>query len=460
LRPDQKRDVIGYNDIFKELSRLTLALYAPLNYILPSRLKFYEKIYDTVVRSGGSLKQMDRERSLQVLMRINLLKRLESSVHAFRLTMTKMLAKIDHAINLIDGYEKQSQAATFEQTELSDVNLDDDDWLDEEYSISGNIKVNLADLDRIAWRESLERDKAIFSGLLAEMEKINPEHDEKLNTLKKTIAQKISQPINEGNRKILIFTAFADTAAYLYEHIAPYARDRFQIESAKVVGTDQNKTTIKIDKNLHTILTCFAPRAKEKHLTMPNLKGELDILIATDCVSEGQNMQDCDYLINYDIHWNPVRIVQRFGRIDRIGSPNKVIQLVNFWPNLSLDEYINLKERVENRMVIVDMTATGEDNVLSNQSSDLEYRKEQLKKLQEESVDFDELNTGVSITDLGLNDFRMDLVKYVQEHGNLDDVPPGLHTVVPSKLSKKAPSGVIYILHLKDLGSDLIKLLS
>ncbi len=450
----KRHDVIGYNDIFKELSRLSLALYAPFNYILPSRLQFYEKKYDTVVKTGGSLKQMDRERSLQVLMRINLLKRLESSVHAFRLTMNKILAKIDSTINLIDGFESQAMARSFEHTELVDVNLDDDDWLDEDYSITGNIRINLSDMDRIAWRESLERDSAIFSGLLAEMEKITPEYDEKLITLKKTIAQKISHPINQENRKILIFTAFADTASYLFEHISAYAKDEFHLETAKVVGTDQNQTTIKkIDKGLHTILTCFAPRAKDKHLTMPDLAAEYDILIATDCVSEGQNMQDCDYLINYDIHWNPVRIVQRFGRIDRIGSPNQVIQLVNFWPNLTLDEYINLKERVENRMVIVDMTATGEDNVLSNQSSDLEYRKEQLKKLQEQSVDFDELNTGVSITDLGLNDFRMDLVKYVQEHGDLDNVPPGLHTVTPSRSDKSAPPGVIYI--LRNINSEV-----
>ncbi|BCV20942.1 helicase [Moorella sp. Hama-1] len=442
----RREDAIGYNEIFRELSRLTLALYAPFDYILPSRVKFYEEQYDTVVKSGGSLKQLDRERSLQVLMRINLLKRLESSVDAFRITLSKMLEKISATLKLIDSYNDSATSQTFGHTEFDAVNLDDDDWLDENYNIGDNIRINLSDMDRLRWREDLERDRKVFVSLLAEMGKITPEHDEKLATLKKVIAHKMSNPVNPGNKKILIFTAFADTAAYLFKQVAPYVKNNFGLETAKVVGSDENKTTIKIKNDLHTILTCFSPRAKEKHLTMPDLEGELDILIATDCISEGQNLQDCDYLINYDIHWNPVRIVQRFGRIDRIGSPNEVIQLVNFWPNMTLDEYINLKERVENRMVIVDMTATGEDNVLSNQSNDLEYRKEQLKKLQEEAIDFDEINTGVSITDLGLNDFRMDLLEYVKKEGDLSKVPPGLHAVVPAAGEKGAPNGVIFVL--------------
>ncbi len=450
---------MGYNDIFKELSRINLALYAPFNYILPSRMSFYEAKYDTVVRGGGgSLKQLDREKSLQVLMRINLLKRLESSVAAFRLTLTKLLQKIDDTIALINNYDSTrsnslSGAQTIDHVEFDAVNLDDDDWLDEDYNVGGNIKLNLSDLDRLRWREDLARDQIIFQNLLAEMEKITPSHDEKLNTLQKGIREKIKNPINPGNNKILIFTAFADTAAYLYQHISPLVKKDFGLETAKVVGSNENKTTLKIKSDFHTILTCFSPRAKEKELTMPNVQGELDLLIATDCISEGQNLQDCDYLINYDIHWNPVRIIQRFGRIDRIGSPNSVIQLVNFWPNMTLDEYIRLKERVENRMVIMDMTATGEDNVLSNQSSDLEYRKEQLSRLQEEVIDLDDLNTGVSITDLGLNDFRIDLVQYIKKEGDLEKVPLGLHTVVPADRAKEAPPGVIFI--LRNINSEV-----
>lgn len=437
-------DVIGYNDIYKELSRLNMGIYAPFKYIMPSKIKYYEKLYDTVVRGGiGSLKQLDREKSLQVLMRVNLLKRLESSVEAFRITLSKMLYKINSTIELIDQFDQIGGSKSVTHTEFDNINTDE--W-DEDFNIGDNVKINLADMDRLQWKEDLVFDKEIIQLLLCEMNKITPEHDEKLNTLQQIIANKINHPLNEGNKKIIIFTAFTDTADYLYQHIAPYVKEKFHLETAKVVGSDENKSTLNINKDLHTILTCFSPLSKEKHLIMPDNTGELDLLIATDCISEGQNLQDCDYLINYDIHWNPVRIIQRFGRIDRIGSKNEVIQLVNFWPNMTLDEYINLKERVENRMVIMDMTATGEDNVLSNQSSDLEYRKEQLMKLQEEVIDLEDVRTGVSITDLGLNDFRMDLVNYVKEHGDLDKVPFGLHTVVPAEAEKEILPGVIFVL--------------
>lgn len=451
----RRKDVIGYNEIFKELSRLNLSCYAPFDYILPSKVKHYEHKYDTVVTKGGSLKQSDRERSLQVLMRINLLKRLESSVEAFRITINKMLNRITAILELIDSFDEAASAKSVVQAEMDAINLDDDDWLDEDYSIGGNIKINLSDIDRVRWREDLERDRKIFSGLLAEMEKVTPEYDTKLDMLKGIIKNKLQSPLNPGNKKILIFTAFADTAAYLYEHIATYAQKQFGLQTAKVVGTDDNKSSLRMKNDFHTILTCFAPQAKEKHLTMPDIQGELDILIATDCISEGQNLQDCDFLINYDIHWNPVRIIQRFGRIDRISSPNAVIQMVNFWPNMTLDEYINLKERVENKMIIVDMTATGEDNVLSNRSSDLEYRREQLKKLQEEAIDFDELNTGVSITDLGLNEFRMDLLENVSREGDMSKIPTGLHAVVPTEREKGIPAGVIYVLRNINSGVNI-----
>lgn len=271
--------------------------------------------------------------------------------------------------------------------------------------------------------------------------------------MKNIIKEKINNPINEGNKKILIFTAFSDTAKYLYEHISQYVLKEFNLHTAMVVGSDENKATLNIKKDLHTILTCFSPASKEKALIMPHIKGEIDILIATDCISEGQNLQDCDYLINYDIHWNPVRITQRFGRIDRIGSQNTVIQMVNFWPNMTLDEYINLRERVENRMEIVNITSTGDENLLSNKSSDLKYRKEQLRRLQSEVLDLEDMNTGVSITDLGLNDFRMDLVNYIEKNGELDNVPNGLHTVINSNEEKGIYPGVIFV--LKNINEDI-----
>ncbi len=450
----ERPDVIGYDTIYKELSRLNLSLYAPFNYILPSKMRFYENKYDTVVKGGlSSLKQSDREQSLQTLMRINLLKRLESSVDAFRITLSKMLEKIDITIQQIDKFDNYVSNQFTSYREIKNIDLDEDDWLDEEFSIGDKVKINLSDMDRISWREDLSHDRDIIICLLQEMEKVTPEHDQKLYTLKNIIKEKINNPINKDNKKIIIFTAFSDTADYLYEQISQYALNEFNLHTAKVVGSDENKATLNIRMDLHTILTCFSPISKEKDLIMPHIEGEIDILIATDCISEGQNLQDCDYLINYDIHWNPVRITQRFGRIDRIGSKNKVIQLVNFWPNMTLDEYINLRERVEDRMEIVNITATGDDNILSNKSSDLEYRKEQLSRLQNEVLDLEDINTGVSITDLGLNDFRMDLVNYIEKNGDLDHVPNGMHTVINSHEERGIYPGVIFV--LKNINDDI-----
>lgn len=443
----ERTDVIGYNEIFIELSRINLGIYAPFKYIQPSRLRFYEELYDTSVRGGsGNFRQLDREGSLQILMRINLLKRLESSVESFRLTLSKIVSRIDQTLQQIEAFERSGKSDTVGYTDIEDANLDDDDWLDDDFSIGDTIKINLSDMDVLRWKEDLMNDRNILSALLTEMQKVTPEHDAKLNTLKQVIDHKINHPINPGNRKVIIFSAFTDTAAYLYTHLSAYMKAKYNIDTAKIVGSDENKNTAGLRNDISTLLTCFSPRSKEKKLTMPDVRGEIDLLIASDCISEGQNLQDCDYLINYDIHWNPVRIIQRFGRIDRIGSQNKEIQLVNFWPNMTLDEYIQLKERVENRMVIMDMTATGDDNVLFNQSSDLEYRKQQLQRLQKEVIDLEDMNTGVSITDLGLNDFRMDLINYVKEHGELDKVPNGLHAVVPADEEKGAKPGVIFVL--------------
>lgn len=275
---------------------------------------------------------------------------------------------------------------------------------------------------------------------------ITPEHDSKLQELFRVIKNKMENPINEGNKKIIIFTAFADTAKYLYNNISVYAKKEFGLNTAMVSGSVERKTTVpRLKNDLNTVLTCFSPMSKDKALLMPNDKTEIDLLIATDCISEGQNLQDCDYLINYDIHWNPVRIIQRFGRVDRIGSKNKYIQLVNFWPDVTLDEYINLKAKVETRMKIVDMTATGDDNLLSNEEkTDLEYRKAQLKRLQDEVVDIEDMTTGISIMDLGLNDFRLDLLEYIKHHDDIDKTPYGLHAVV--KATEEMPAGVIYVL--------------
>ena len=433
---------INYNEIYGLLMSLNLTIYTPSNYIMPSKLAKY---VDMTHHKGSSLTQRGREEGIRHLMSINLLKRLESSVASFRLTIDRMKQLIDDTIKTIKNY--QSGNCVLDLTEASDTDdFDYDDQNTDFFTVGEKVKIDLADMDHISWMRELEKDAENLELLSLMIADITPEHDTKLQTLFSLIRQKIEHPINPGNKKIIIFTAFSDTADYLFANVSKFAKENFGLETAEITGTVDGKTTIqKLRSDLNTVLTCFSPVSKGKSVLLPGSTDELDILIATDCISEGQNLQDCDYLINYDIHWNPVRIIQRFGRIDRIGSRNKVIQLVNFWPDVTLDDYINLKAKVETRMKIVDMTATGDDNLLSDEEkTDLEYRKAQLKRLQDEVVDIEDMTTGISIMDLGLNEFRLDLLDYIKHHPDIDKTPFGLHSVVPA--SEDTPAGVIYVL--------------
>lgn len=451
-------DVMGFNEIFGQLSLLKLAVYAPISYILPSRIRKYEEMYDTEVEGGRSrFRQVDRERSLQALMTTNLLKRLESSVEAFRLTLGALQSNITNTLETIERFQKNGQAiqVTDFTDGLENLEAEEDDFSNFGESVGGKVQISLSDMDVDSWKSDLTGDLALIEALMASMVKITPEDDAKLQHLRGHVFGKIDNPINTGNKKILIFTAYADTANYLYENLSKTILEHRKLHTAKVTGKDTPKSTLGKGNDFQSILTLFSPRSKEKALVMPEEKGEIDILIGTDCISEGQNLQDCDYLINYDIHWNPVRIIQRFGRVDRIGSHNSSIQLVNYWPDITLDEYINLKERVENRMMIADVTATGDDNVLTAKSSEVSYRKEQLRRLQDEVIELEDVKTGVSITDLGLNDFRMDLLNYVKEHGDMADAPKGMHAVVPAQPELGLKPGAIFALRNRNDGVNI-----
>jgi len=391
-------------------------------------------------------------------MTVNLLKRLESSVEAFRLTLQTLQTKLENTLSKIEIFKKTGHAESFddlskafEDAEEDEMELPDND----DSSTGGKVQISLADMDLDSWEFDLRNDLTIFTELLVEMRKITPPDDAKLACLKELIAGKLQKPINPGNRKVLIFTAFADTAGYLYDNLTPYIKNQFNLHTAIVTGSDGCKSTLRHSYDFQSLLTLFSPIAKEKALIMPQEQAEIDILIGTDCISEGQNLQDCDFVVNYDIHWNPVRIIQRFGRIDRIGSKNTQIQLVNFWPDISLDDYINLKARVESRMIIADVTATGDDNVLSAEANDLAFRKDQLQRLQDEVIDLEDVKTGVSITDLGLNDFRMDLVNYVKANGTLDGAPTGMHAVIGADPEKGIHPGVIFVLRNTDHGVNI-----
>lgn len=454
-----RADVINFNEIFDRLITLNMAVYAPFRYILASRLAKYEAMYDTEVKGGLSrLKQSDREKSLQSLMTVNLLKRLESSVEAFRLTLQMLQGKQEKTLTKIEKFKKTGIADGFEDLSAAFENIDEDEMDvsdSDDATIGGKVQISLVDMDLDSWTFDLRNDLEIFTELLGEMQKITPPDDAKLQHLKELIAGKQKDPINPGNKKVLIFTAFSDTAGYLYDNLAPYIKEQFSLHTARVTGSNHCKSTLKHNYDYQALLTLFSPVAKEKAMILPKEPAEIDILIGTDCISEGQNLQDCDYLVNYDIHWNPVRIIQRFGRIDRIGSKNTKIQLVNFWPDISLDDYINLKNRVESRMVIADVTATGDDNILSAEANDLAFRKEQLQRLQDEVIDLEDVKTGVSITDLGLNDFRMDLVNYVKANGSLDNAPRGMHAVIGVDPEKGLSPGVIFVLRNTDNGVNV-----
>lgn len=444
LRPSltSLKSAINYNQIYEELMKLSLCIYTPSNYIFPSKL---DKYMDLTHNKGINLTQRGREQGIRRLMSINLLKRLESSVFSFNLTLSRIRELITKTIDAINRFEKYG-VSDLDMSEASDNDFDMDDGNTDFFSVGEKIKINLADMDYRTWREELQTDADILELLTLMIADITPEYDTKLQTLFGLISKKIEHPINQDNKKIMIFSAFSDTAEYLYENVRVFVKKKYGLDTALITGAVDGKTTVKeLKATLNNVLTCFSPISKSKAALMPNSTANIDILIATDCISEGQNLQDCDYLVNYDIHWNPVRIIQRFGRIDRIGSKNEYIQLVNFWPDMNLDEYINLKSRVETRMKISVMTATGDDDLINaEEKGDLEYRKAQLKRLQEEVVDIEDMSEGISIMDLGLNEFRLDLLEYLKTHPDMERKPRGLHAVVSAM--EELPEGVIFVL--------------
>ena len=430
-------NAINYNEIYSSLIELSLCIYMPSHYIFESKLSKY-------MDTSDNFRQSNRELGIRRLMAINLLKRLESSVNSFSLTLQRILDLITTTINAINTFEKHG-AADLDMYEMTDDDLDIDDS-NTDFTVGKKVKIDLADMDYRSWRDDLQKDKDTLELLILMIRDITPEHDSKLQALFELIAKKQKEPINAGNKKIIIFTAFSDTAEYLYENVSVYVKQQFGLETAVVTGSVDGKTTIKLKRtNLNNVLTLFSPISKGRDVLMPGSTQEIDILIATDCISEGQNLQDCDYLVNYDIHWNPVRITQRFGRIDRIGSKNEVIQLVNFWPDMNLDDYLNLKSRVETRMKISVMTSTGDDDLINaEEKGDLEYRSSQLKKMMNEVVDMEDMNDGISIMDLGLNEYRLDLLEYVKTHKDIEKKPKGLHAVVPA--TDELGEGVIFVL--------------
>lgn len=438
---------ITFSDIAEQLNELNLSIYTPSLYIFDSVKDDYE-----INMEGSGLSIDGREKGLRKLMATNLLKRLESSVNSFRLTLGRITDYIEQTLSVIDRKSDGAIDVTTFTDDLDSTDSENDPF------VGKKSKISLRDIDVVRWSNDLRHDLEILKLLLLMLKDITPAHDCKLQMLVSDLKQKFQSPINEGNKKVLIFTAFADTADYIYEQLADRIKKECGLNVGLITGNTDGRCTIpKFPMSFNNVLTFFSPVSKDRDVLFPKATEEIDVLIATDCISEGQNLQDCDYLINYDIHWNPVRIIQRFGRIDRIGSRNEVIQLVNYWPDIELDKYIELKGRVESRMKATVLTSTGDDNLLSvNEKGDLEYRKNQLKKLQEEVVDIEDMDTGINIMDLGLNEFRLDLLTYIKQHPDVEHAPFGMNAVVGT--TDLAKPGVIYILKNRNAGVNIDKM--
>lgn len=431
---DIKNEFPSYDKINQEMSGYKLTLFNPDFFVYE---KFKDHYEDKAGKKIKAFSQKDREDHLIGMIKVNFLKRLESSIKSFELSLERTIKKIsDLEINIREYLKNPDKESLFETS--YDIDIEDDE-LTEANSVGKKLKYSFKHLKLDEWLLALKKDKDALVMLKNSAKNVTPDRDEKLWVLKKLIKNKIETPLNDSNKKIIIFTAFSDTAEYLYDCLVDFAKNELNINIALVTGSGSNKTTFG-KKEYNNILTNFSPGSKNRDKILSMHQNEqIDLLIATDCISEGQNLQDCDYLINYDIHWNPVRIIQRFGRIDRLGSKNKVIQLVNFWPTDDLNNYIKLKDRVESRMALVDITATGEENILEPEKlkglieEDLKFRNRQLKKMKTEILDLEDMEENISLSEFTLDDFRIDLSNFIDKNKEkLEKAPLGLYAVVPS----------------------------
>jgi ERCC4-related helicase len=450
LRPINEKTDIDSEQLFPSLRninnairKLNLANFSPISSLKEEKKAEYAAKYDYQLSTGSVFKQSDREKNLVDLMRVNYLKRMESSIYSFYLSIKALLEQVNDNLYKIEHITELSDSSVT----IDNIDIEDDE---SDYLIGNKVKVLLQDIDLVKWRQELEYDRDTLTKLMESAATISTTRDEKLTRLKEVIAHKIENPLNDNNKKVIVFTAFADTATYLYKELSEWILKEYGLYAALIKGSGTNKTNFPgIErKEMNELLTHFSPFSKERHKTFPHAKGEIDLLIATDCISEGQNLQDCDLLVNYDIHWNPVRIIQRFGRIDRLGSKNEQIQLVNFWPNMELNEYINLESRVKGKMVLLDISATGEENLIemneNDEMTDLEYRRKQLEQLQSTVLDLEDIQGGITITDTNMNDFRMDIMEYEKNHlVDLQNIPLGIHTVVETD-DEEIPPGTIF----------------
>ena len=440
-------DELSYKKLSEQIEQFALSIYRPSSYVTSAEAK--KRLADE--KKQLRFNQADREHFLIGMIRVNFLKRLESSAHSLTETLGRTIGKIRDLLAKIDRYE---------QNLLSDAQADilpDDDDDDEEFLINrARTPYHLRELDLSRWKKDLLKDEKTLEAVYKQVGIIEPERDGKLQAIKEYIRDKAQHPTTDKdgrtNRKVLVFTTFKDTAEYLYENLADLANE-LGLNMAMVSG-NATRTTSGAN-HFNVILTHFAPRAHGR----PPSSDETDLLIATDCISEGQNLQDCDTVLNYDIHWNPVRIIQRFGRIDRIGSRNPSVRMINFWPTEDMEVYLRLQSRVQARMALADATASGDDDPLNDDSSEpiqmeLNFRDEQLKKMREEVLDLDELSDGVVMSDFTLDYFFVQLLRYLEKNkAELEAMPYGAYAVTDEAGDTGRP-GAIFFLRQRRAGTD------
>ena len=436
---------LSYKELADLITQFTLSIYRPSDYVVSE--KGLQQLEEE--KKARNFNQADRERFLMAMIRTNFLKRLESSAHSLTLTLNRTIGKIDALLEKIDRFESRQDAA-----DLTDT-LPDDDEDDEEFLINrARHPYNLADLNLPAWKKELRQDKETLSAAHASVAKITPQRDGKLARLRQQIEDRAANPTTDRNglenRKLLVFTTFKDTAEYLYDNLQDLAGN-LNLNMAMVSG-DATLTSA-VSNNFNSILDNFAPVARG--CSDDNNGCDIDLLIATDCISEGQNLQDCDTILNYDIHWNPIRIIQRFGRIDRIGSQSESVRMINYWPTEEMEEYLRLQTRVEARMALADAAASGDENPLDEYEGiqgELSFRAQQLKQLLDEDLDLNDLtDDGVTMSDFTLDQFFTQLLHYLEKNREeLEQTALGAYAVVDSEKD----TGVIWVLRQRNASQD------
>ena len=454
--PTDLTGALSYKYLADQIEKFSLSVYTPSSYVIGEAAK--QRLAQE--KQDFRFNQLDREKFLIGMMQTNFLKRLESSAHSLTETLQRTIGKIDTLLEKIDRYEQNQQMLETETDRLAETDiLPEDDEDDEEFLVNrARHPYHLGELDCVHWKEDLIKDKETLGEALESVKGITPERDGKLQAIKAHIRDKAAHPPTdkdgEINRKLLVFTTFKDTAEYLYENLSDLAAE-LNLKVAMVSG-DVTHTQSR-PNNFNAILTNFAPRARGR---AEDDGDEIDLLIATDCISEGQNLQDCDTVLNYDIHWNPVRIIQRFGRIDRIGSRNRSVRMINYWPTEDMEVYLRLQSRVEARMALADAAATGSEDPLNESAyeqaqMELNFRDQQLKQLREEVLDFDDLSDGVVLSDFTLDYFFTQLLRYLEKNRKeLEAAPNGVYAVTHDE-NRSTETGVIFFLRQRNASTDI-----